>query len=439
MKRFKALSLVLALVLVLSATFTGCSSKNSDPTTTGTDTQGTTTPGATDTLKETVTLTFYGFSDWVDADPYKEVYQAAKAQFEKENPGYVIELQSDPWGDWATKIKTKFAAGQQADISFVNNPDFPTFANSNSLLNLDSYVQAGYFDDFFPGVLSMYKWKGQTMAIPFTTDTRILWYNKKLFEEAGLDPNTPPATWEELVKAANTITEKTGKYGFGMDLGLQEFPTQGLFCASNGSILNVDNSGKITPNVNTEEFKTYLKTLAGLKPTFEPDYTTLNQLDVSGQFAQGQFGMIIGNTLVETDIYDKDWYGQALVPKMNASAPNGSFGGGFGICVSAKTKAPEQAVKFAQMLCSKAYNAKLISDIPANNASLGECSFAKDPKFGVYMDQIKYARQAQPKTLFYAAIDKAVYDTVTEVVVGGKDIDASVTKLEESINKIISK
>jgi multiple sugar transport system substrate-binding protein len=386
----------------------------------------------------TVTLTYYGFSEWTATDPWVRAYAEAKAQFESENPGYRIELQSDPWGDWELKYKTMFAAGSPADIFIVNNPDFPTFANSGNLLDMGPYVSGNFFDAYFPGVQSMYQWNGRNMAIAFTTDCRIFWYNKEIFTAAGLDPNRPPTTWAELLSYATQIKDRTGRYGFGMDLGLKEFPAQALFCASGASVIRVDSSGRITPNVNTQEFRSFLQLLLDLKPTFEPDYANLNHHDVARLFAEGQLGMIIGNTLEETDIYSKNFYGQALVPRMNASSPNGSFGGGFGIAVSSRTRAPAQAVKFAQLLTSARYNAPAISDVPASNAGLAVSQFATSPRYEVYRNQIQYARQAQPKTLYYAEIDAACYDTVVEVVVGGRSIDTAITQLTERINRIIS-
>ncbi|MDD3402067.1 MAG: sugar ABC transporter substrate-binding protein [Hespellia sp.] len=418
------LSCALCVAMVAGTVLTGCGNS-----------------GGTDSKKEDSgdkkVITFYGFSDWVDTDPYKSVYQDVKAQFEKENPGYEVELQSDPWGDWEQKNKTMFASGNVADVFYVGNDNFPTFANSGNLLDLDQYVEDGYFDDFFENVKKMYQWEGKSEAIPFTTDCRILWYNKEIFKEAGLDPENPPKTWDELRDDAKQITEKTGKYGFGMDLGLKEIPTQSLICASDYSILNVADDGTITSNVKDQAFKDYLKLLSDMKDTYEPDFTNLDHHDVAKQFAEGQFGMIIGNNLSETDIYDKDFWGQALVPTMTADSPQGSFGGGFGIGVNSKTKYPEQAVKFAQMLCDPQYNGDLVSDIPASNAGAANCAYAKDDKYAVIMDQIQYVRQAQPKTLYFNEVQAAVYDTVANVIVGGQDIDSAVDALDSQINDIV--
>jgi len=384
-----------------------------------------------------VVLTYYGFSEWTTSEPFAAAYLEAVAKFESENPGYKIEIQADPWGDWEQKYRTMFAAGNPADIFIVNNPDFPTFANGGFLLNMDNYTPAGFFNKFFPGVQAMYNWQGNNMGMAFTTDCRVLWINTDVFTDAGLDPNSPPTTWEELVSFANTISSSTGTHGFGMDLGLAEFPSQALFNASTGHIINVANDGTITPNVDTPEFRGYLQTLLDLKPTFQPDFAIMNHHDVAVQFVEGQFGIIIGNTLSETDANSKPYLVQALIPRMNASAPNGSFGGGFGISVSATTAAPEQAVKFAEILTDEILNSRLHSDIPASEGGMASSALAADPYFATYLEQIKYARQAQPKTLYYAEIDAAVHETVVEVLVGGKSIDNAVADLTGRINNII--
>lgn len=331
-----------------------------------------------------------------------------------------------------------FAAGSPADVFMVNNPDFPAFANSGNLLDMGEYVEEGYFDQFFPGVLNMYQWNGKNMAVPFTTDCRILWYNKEMFKEAGLDPEQPPKTWDELVSFAKQITEKTGKYGFGMDMGLKELPTASLYCASGSQLVNVAGDGTITPNVDTDEFRKYVQTLVDMKDTYEPDYATLDYHDVASQFVEGQFGMIINNSLMSTDIYEKDFWGQALIPTMTADSETASFGGGFGIAVNNETKAPEAAVKFAQKLCSPELNAKLVSDIPAFQEGMDNSDFVKNPDYALILEQIQYAKQSMPKTLYYAEIEAAAYDTVVNIVLGGADMDEAIAALDEKISSIVA-
>jgi ABC-type glycerol-3-phosphate transport system substrate-binding protein len=68
--------------------------------------------------------------------------------------------------------------------------------------------------------------------------------------------------------------------------------------------------------------------------------------------------------------------------------------------------------------------------------ALAVSKFATDPAYKIFMEQIKVARQSQPKTLFYKEIDSAVYDTVSKVVLGGQTVDEGVADLESKINKI---
>jgi ABC-type sugar transport system, periplasmic component len=428
MKKVRLVSMIAAAMLVAGTMLSGCSSQSAKSSSTG---------SSAPANGKKVNLTFYGFSDWVSTAPYNAKYQKAKKAFEQKNPGYTVTLESDPYTQWDAKYLAMLASGNLPDVFYVNNPDFPTFANSDSLLDLGSYVSKNYFKDFFPGVLSFYTWKGKNMGIPFTTDTRVLWMNKNIFKAAGLDASNPPTTWDQLKEDALIITKKTGKYGFGMDMGLKELPAQSLLCASGASTINVSSDGAVTPNVNTPDFKAYLQLLVDMKPSYEPDYTTLDNNDVAKQFAEGQFGMIVGGTLTATNIYSQNWYAQALVPKEMASAPEGSYGGGFGLCINAKTKAPKQAVKFAQLLTSPEYNYQLVSDIPASNAGIAKSSFATDPKMKIFQEQIKTVRQAQPKTLYYANIDEATYEMVESVVAGGKPIDQAVSDLTSKINSIV--
>ncbi|WP_337102302.1 extracellular solute-binding protein [Paenibacillus sp. YIM B09110] len=443
-KRYGKIVVVLFVFILMTALASACSGGSNKGNNEGSS--GTNEPKQTDEATKAPDsgkkekLVYYGFSEWVADPSIAPVFEELKTKFESENPGYEVEFQSDPWGDWETKYKVMFASGNAPDVFIVNNPDFPTFANSGYLLDLGQTLGDAAFTDFFPGILSMYTWDNKHLALPYTTDARVLWYNKEVFKQAGLDPEKPPTTWSELKEYAAKITEATdGKVaGFGMDLGLKEFPTQSLFTASTGSIINVD-GGAITPNVNTPEFKGYLQLLADMKPSYESDYATLDHLKLGTLFAQQKVAMVIAGTWVtdqNPDLKAATFFGQSLVPKMDASAPDGSFGGGFGIGVSASSKHPEAAAKLAQMLTSVDFNARTMTDVPANNASLAVSKFATDPAYAIFKDQIKFARQSQPKTLYYKEIDAAVYDTVTKVIIGDQAVDQAVSDLENKIKEI---
>ena len=71
-------------------------------------------------------------------------------------------------------------------------------------------------DEFWPGAMKSVTWKGKTHGVPTNNETMALIWNAGLFRDAGLDPESPPATWDDVVAYSRKIKEKTGKYGYGM-------------------------------------------------------------------------------------------------------------------------------------------------------------------------------------------------------------------------------
>ena len=71
-------------------------------------------------------------------------------------------------------------------------------------------------EEFWPGAMKSVTWDGKTYGVPTNNETMALIWNAGLFEEAGLDPEKPPATWDDLVSYSKQIKQKTGKNGYGM-------------------------------------------------------------------------------------------------------------------------------------------------------------------------------------------------------------------------------
>ena len=71
-------------------------------------------------------------------------------------------------------------------------------------------------DEFWPGALKSVTWKGRKYGVPTNNETMALIWNADLFKQAGLDPEKPPATWDDLVVYSKQIKDKTGKNGYGM-------------------------------------------------------------------------------------------------------------------------------------------------------------------------------------------------------------------------------
>ena len=147
--------------------------------------------------------------------------------FMKEHPEIKIEIWSQPWGDYFTKIKTLWASGDAKaipDVAFLWPT--PSYAAQGVLENLDPYIEkSGYkIDDYWPGLLESAKYNGHIYGFPRDIEVNVLYYNKDIFKEAGVDLPTDQWTWDDLVAAAEKLTKKdaSGKverYALAMEGG----------------------------------------------------------------------------------------------------------------------------------------------------------------------------------------------------------------------------
>ncbi|MHB2169374.1 ABC transporter substrate-binding protein [Alsobacter sp. R-9] len=90
------------------------------------------------------------------------------------------------------------------------------FAAKNQLMEFGPESVGYGRDEFWPGALKSVTWKGKTYGVPTNNETMALIWNAGIFKDAGLDPESPPKTWDDLVAYSKQIKEKTGKNGYGM-------------------------------------------------------------------------------------------------------------------------------------------------------------------------------------------------------------------------------
>ncbi|RSK28878.1 sugar ABC transporter substrate-binding protein [Bacillus sp. HMF5848] len=136
------------------------------------------------------------------------------ADFEAQNPTVKVKWVDVPWGDMEKKILAAVASKTAPDVANLNPQFASKLAELDALVNMDEMVPADVRGQYFEGVWKSNTFNGKTFGVPWYLSSQVTMYNTKIFEEAGLDPNTPPATFAELFDASKTIKEQTGKYGF---------------------------------------------------------------------------------------------------------------------------------------------------------------------------------------------------------------------------------
>ncbi|MCC3763312.1 extracellular solute-binding protein [Glycomyces sp. TRM65418] len=268
-------------------------------------------------------------------------------QFEDANPDIDVETQEYTWT--AGTFTAQLAGGTLPDVFVVPFTDGRGLIERGQIADIgDLTADLPYRDDYNPNVAAAGEdAEGDLWAIPISAYGQGLHYNRSLFEAAGLDPDAPPATWEEVRAAADAIAEETGEAGYAV---MTNDNTGGWILTTVVNALGGrtdDGDGNAT--IDTPAMRQALGDLRAMRwedesmgDNFLYDWGTINQ-----DFASGRIGMYVsggGNygNLFTQNALDPDDYGLTILPL--ADDPNaGVLGGGTLAAVSPNAEPDEQA------------------------------------------------------------------------------------------------
>jgi multiple sugar transport system substrate-binding protein len=232
----KKISLIVLATTLMATMITACGGKNESSTSTGTAGSG-----------ETKTLRF---ATWDTGDALKIEQDIAK-KFEAAHPGTKVQVEAYADG-FDQKLAAGFGATNPPDVMYMW--DFPTY--HQSLEPLDSYSSKDEelnIEDFYPGLFNYGKIDGKLYGIPAGFTTRVVYYNKKLFDEAKIPYPKDGWTWKEFQDIAAKLSDKSKKqYGFGVRAENDTYDLQS-FVWSNGSSFISDDGKTIEGFMNSKE------------------------------------------------------------------------------------------------------------------------------------------------------------------------------------------
>jgi multiple sugar transport system substrate-binding protein len=207
--------------------------------------------------------------------------------FEKANPDIKVNVTSIPWTNFDQQVQTMIQNKQYPDIT--EGDYFSNYAKDGLLYPASDVLSNP--GNLLPAFKAQGTYSGTQYGMPFTTSSRTLFYNKKMFTQAGI--SAAPQTWADVQADAAKI-EKLGKVGFGLPLGAEEAQAESLLWML-GDGGGYQTGGKYTINspANVTAF-TFLKGLVAAGDT-EPNPGTVNRTDLWQEFAQGKVGMINGS------------------------------------------------------------------------------------------------------------------------------------------------
>jgi multiple sugar transport system substrate-binding protein len=152
------------------------------------------------------------FANWAEAeDATRAGIQALIKKFEETHP--TIDVRSEPvsFTDIEHQLLRQVQSGNAPDVAELSGNYTFTIGETKTLQPLGEFADAAFKQAIIPAELKLGEVGGQLVAVPWTVGPVGLWYNKKVMKDAGLDPDKPPATWDELRTALAAVQKKDSK------------------------------------------------------------------------------------------------------------------------------------------------------------------------------------------------------------------------------------
>jgi multiple sugar transport system substrate-binding protein len=335
-------------------------------------------------------LTWWATNQGGSIDRDNAVLKESVARFKKES-GVDVEFKVVPWPDLFTQITTAVTSGQGPDVLNIGNTWSASLQATGAFVPFEGEAleAIGGGDKFLASTLTATGVKGETpTSVPLYALSYVLFYNKKMFEDAGI--TAPPKTWSEYVETAKKLT-KDGKWGIALEGGQTSVNSHEafIFGRQNGAEL-FDGEGKPTftaPGI--VKGVTNLVNLMASDKVVNPSNAQYGDgTQAVTDFAKGKAGMLMWQINAETTIkdagMDPEEYGVAEVPVADGSStPIMTMVAGTNVSIFKNTKNMDASLALVKFLTSESEQIKLNSDyqsLPTIKGAGDDAAFSNEAK-----------------------------------------------------------
>jgi ABC-type sugar transport system permease subunit/ABC-type glycerol-3-phosphate transport system substrate-binding protein len=312
----------------------------------------------------------------LQAGPETAGLNAQVAEFEKRNPDIDVSLLSMGAGAMnPQKLMTSIVGGVPPDLINQDRFTIGDWASRDAFQPLDKFLeeekdtaQPVKAEDFYPAAWKEAVYKGRVYAIPTGVDDRMLFYSRKAFREAGLDPNKPPRTWAELKDYAKKLTKRNDKGGYERVGFIPNWGDSWLYLYSwqnGGEFMSPDGRTCTLDNPRTVESLDYMKEMYDLLGGYDKVsiFQSGFQSNEQDPFFTGKIGMVINGSWSLNSIAryapDLDFaVAPAPVPEerlkgegiFKGQHPFITWTGGFSLAIPAGARNPREAWRFTKWI-----------------------------------------------------------------------------------------
>ena len=441
MKKFLSLLLAAAMLTTMLA---GCGSSSGG---TATDSAaGDSTSNSSDTLE----LTMY-FPVSVGGGP-DALIDALCQQYHEENPNVIVTpVYAGSYADTRTKVQAAIKGGNTPDMAIMFSIDLYSLLAMDAIADIDSFCTTQEDQEWLNGFYEGFRMNSRdgdtTYGIPWQRSTIILYYNKEAFSAAGLDPDSPPATWDELTEYAKklTVTENgvTTQYGI-------EIPSDGYaywmlqtFCNEQSGFNLMNDTGTETyyDDARTAKGLSFWKSLAedGSMPSGIVAWST-----TPSDFLEGKTAMMYHTTGNLTNVKSNAGFdfGVAMLPACETfGSPTG--GGNFYIFKGVSEERQQAAFEFIKWMTDDERVAQWSIDTgyvatrPSAYETERMIAYAEEfPYCLVARDQLEYG-YAELSTYNQAEVQKAIDDAISYVMTDQLDVETALEQAQQTAESIL--
>ncbi len=395
----------------------------------------------------------------------EQAVQKMVSDFNGAHPNIQVDAQfQGSYTDAMSKLKTSMKGGQLPDVVQLGDESTRFMIENKSVIPIQTLIDAEQYDlsAFEPNILAYYSLDGKLYCMPFNNSTPILYYNKDMFSAAGLDPENPPKTVDELIAVSEKLAKKDAQGNLAVSgcevnnadingwLFSEWLCLQGLHFANNGNG-RTQRATEVAYDENGGGVKILKKLLEVQQSGTASSAKTIS--DIFGRFASGQTAMMLSSSAglytVLTAIGDTFEVGTGPMPAISAEDKGGVSVGGAALWMmdTKDVKQQKAAFEFIKFMASpeqQAYWCGQTGYFPVTTKSydLPEMQqlLSEKPQFKTAIDQLRNSSPEYQGVLIsvFLELSQQYEEVINKVLSGEWTPEQGVAYAAEQANKTIA-
>lgn len=426
--------------LLLSAALVGCGSGGADSAQDG-----------------RVTITFW--HSFVQST--RPALEKLLDRFEEQHPNIRIDAQYIPTGDaLAQKLITAVQSGSAPDISWIHSHYIGDLVDADAVYEMDHFIDGenGLTDeemaDIYPALIQYASWQGTMYSMPMEATNLGLLYNKDLFREAGLDPDRPPQTWEELREYSRRLIKDENGDGRNEQIGffVPAVPAsgpQGAYMMWQWTPFLWQAGGYL---VNEDQTEVLFDSEAGVDALtlWRDIYQMQNQRTFTAEdpvtvMASQQIAMMLDgpwNLPRYPELFSRFDYGVAMLPE--GPAQRATVVAGEYLSIFKQSENPEEAWEFVKWIIdpeTQAFWSMESGYLPVRESVVEVEAFQEfleeRPDQRAFVEQMQYAQAQRPIDFYTMRIQRLIADAIEQATVGGEAPQTALSEAAAEANSLL--